>query len=200
MSILKVILYQLKKRFTTNYSAPRCIILGLLLISNLTLAAQTPITREFQLKAVFLFNFTQFVEWPASSFSTDRAPLVIGILGKNPFGAYLEEIVSGEKTNGHAITVQYYSDMEEIKTCHILFINMAEEKKVKRIVEGLKGRDILTVGDEPDFSEQGGMIRLFTRENKIKFQVNLEAAKAAGLVLSSKLLRLADIYVPPKNN
>jgi hypothetical protein len=164
------------------------------------LSAQTPVTREYQVKAVFLFNFTHFIEWPAASFSADQAPFVIGILGKNPFGAYLEEIVSGEKVNGHTVTVQYYNNMEEIKTCHILFINLAEEKKMEQVVESLKGRNILTVSDAPDFSEQGGMIRLFARDNKIKFQINLEASKAASLTLSSKLLRLADIYVPPKNS
>jgi hypothetical protein len=178
----------------------RCMLASVLLISTLALAGQTPVTREYQLKAVFLFNFTQFVEWPASSFSTDQSPLVIGILGKDPFGAALPEIVSGEKVNGHTVTVQYYNNTEEIKTCHILFINLAEPKKMERVVESLKGRNILTVSDAPDFSEQGGMVRFFIRDNKIKFQINLEASKAASLVLSSKLLKLADIYVPPKNS
>ena len=200
MPDLKVILYQLMKGAVLIFPNTRCMIAGIFLTGTLSLAGQTPVTREYQLKAVFLFNFTQFVEWPASSFATDQSPLVIGILGKDPFGAALPEIVSGEKVNGHPVTVQYYSNMEEIKTCHILFINLAEAKKTERVVGSLKGRNILTVSDEPDFSEQGGMVRFFIRDNKIKFQINLEASKAAGLVLSSKLLRLAEIYVPPKNS
>lgn len=188
------------KPHADKLSNVRIFITVLLVINNLALAAQAPPSREYELKAVFLFNFTQFVEWPAATFPSDQAPLVIGILGKNPFGAYLEEIVSGEKVNGHPVAVQYYNSIEEIRSCHILFINLAGAKKGERVVEDLKGRNILTVSDASGFSEQGGMIRLYTKDNKIKFQINLEASKAASLVISSKLLRLADIYIPPKNN
>jgi hypothetical protein len=172
----------------------------LLLITHLASAAQTPPSREYELKAVFLFNFSQFVEWPPASFSTGQAPFVIGILGKNPFGTYLEEIVSGERANGHTVTIQYYNDVKDIGACHILFINITGTKNTQRIVESLKGRNTLTVSDASDFSEQGGMVRFFTRDNKIKFEINPDASKAAGLVISSKLLRLAEIFTPQKNS
>lgn len=170
----------------------------LLLITHL--APAQPPSREYELKAVFLFNFSQFVEWPPASFPTAQAPLVIGILGKNPFGSYLEELVTGEKVNGHAVTIQYYNSVEEIRACHILFINLAETKKTERAIGDLKGRNILTVSDASDFSAEGGMIRFFTRDNKIKFEINLEASKAAALTISSKLLRLAEIFTPAKNS
>jgi hypothetical protein len=178
----------------------RSFIVFLLLITNLASAAQAPQSREYELKAAFLFNFSQFVDWPPASFSTDQAPFVIGILGQNPFGGYLEDIVSGEKANGHAVTVQYYNTIEEIRSCHILFINPAGTKNRERVVESLKGRNILTVSDASDFSELGGMIRFFTRDNKIKFEINPEASRAAGLTISSKLLRLAEIYTPKKSS
>src|SRR5258708_35454074 len=108
MSALEFILYALIKAQANIYRKVRHIVAGVILISNLGLTAQTPISREYQLKAVFIFNFTQFVEWPASSFPTDQAPIVIGILGKNPFGGYLGEIVSGEKVDGHTVSGQYY--------------------------------------------------------------------------------------------
>jgi len=164
------------------------------------LLAQQPGSREYQLKAVFLFNFTQFVEWPPNTFSDPERPLVIGVLGKNPFGNYLNEAVVNEKVNNHPLVVHYYNSIEEVKTCHILFINLSEANKLEQAVTSLKERSILTVSDSPDFPKQGGMIRFYTSNNKIKLQINLEASKAANLVLSSKLLRLAEIFSPPENN
>ncbi|HKO79162.1 MAG TPA: YfiR family protein [Chitinophagaceae bacterium] len=161
--------------------------------------AQTPVAREYQLKAVFLYNFTQFVEWPPNSFSSGQAPMVIGILGTDPFGSYLEETVAGEKMNDHPLRVEHYNTVEEIGSCQILFINVADKNKREQIIAKLKGRNILTVSDAPDFLSQGGMIRFFTKQDKIKLQVNLEETKTANLVISSKLLRLVDIFVPQKN-
>jgi len=178
----------------------RCLYISLLTAyCSFHLAAQSPASPEYEVKAVFLFNFTQFVQWPANSFPTDQAPLVIGILGEDPFGSYLKETVLGEKANGHAMTIQHYNNVEEIKTCHILFINLPGTN-VEQVVEGLKGRNILTVSDAPDFLRHGGMVRFFTRNNKIQLQINLDPSKEANLVISSKLLRLAEIFNPVKNN
>jgi len=186
--------------YVRKLSTARSIVIIVLLVTNLVVHAQRTPSREYQLKAIFLFNFTQFVDWPPGSFATEQSPLVIGILGENPFGSYLEETVSGEKVNEHSVIVQYYKNADEIKTCHILFINLAETKKGEQVVEALRGRNILTVSDAIDFLKGGGMVRFFTKSDKIKLQVNLEASKAANLVLSSKLLRLADLFDPSKNN
>ncbi len=156
--------------------------------------AQTP-SREYQLKAAFLFNFTRFVEWPASALPADETPLVIGILGNNPFGSFLEELVSGEKVDGHPVIVTQYKSTDDIKKCHILFINLPDPKKQAEAIADLHTKSILMVSDNVSFLSSGGMIRLFTRDNRIKMEVNVEASKAAGLTISSKLLRLADIYI-----
>jgi len=196
MPVIKAIPYQFVKPHTEKIFRSRFIItILLLLMSKLTLPAQTP-SREYQLKAAFLFNFTQFVEWPPGTFTTNEAPFVIGVMGENPFGSYLEEIVAGEKINGHPVSVNYYKSADEIKACHILFINLGETKKQEQVIAGLKDRHILTVSDKPNFPKYGGMIRFFTRDNKIKIQVNLEASKTARLVISSKLLKLAEIFNP----
>ena len=139
--------------------------------------AQTPVAREYQLKAVFLYNFTQFVEWPPSSFSSDQAPMVIGVLGTDPFGTYLEETVAGEKINGHPLLVQHYNTIEDVGACHVLYVNIADKEKREQIMTKLKRRNIITVSDAPDFSEQGGMMRFFTRPGKIKLQVNIDVSK-----------------------
>lgn len=149
--------------------------------------------QEYQVKAVFLFHFAQFVDWPPSAFPEPQTPLVIGVLGKDPFGAYLDEIVLGETVNNHPLAVHRYARVEEITTCHILFISRSEEDRLEQVLVGLKGRDILTVGDADRFSARGGMIRFVTEQGRIRLRINLKAAEAANLKLSSKLLRPAEI-------
>jgi hypothetical protein len=173
-----------------------CLLALILLQGSQHVQAQPP-SREYQLKAVFLFNFTQFVDWPANAFENVQSPLVIGVIGDNPFGAYLAQTVSGEKINGHPLTVQYYKNEEEIKLCHILFVNVSESKKQEQVLETVKGKNVLTVSDHPDFLKQDGMIRFVTNNNKIKLQINMDACKESKMVLSSKLLRLAEIVKNP---
>ena len=175
------------------------VICAILLSSGLNVSAQSASSREYQVKAVFLFNFAQFVEWPPEAFPEARTPLVIGILGEDPFGAYLDETVRGETVNNRPLTVQRYSQVEEIKTCHVLFISRSEAYRLEQILASLKGRNILTVGDAVGFARRGGMIRFLIEQNKIRLRVNLEAAKDANLVLSSKLLRPAEIVAPGKD-
>lgn len=160
--------------------------------------AQAVPSRENQVKAIFLFNFTQFVEWPPGTFSSNEEPLVIGILGSDPFGPYLEETISGEKINGHSIIITRYDDIEDVDTCHILFINSEKTDINEEMIRKLRGQNILTVSDSVDFLQQGGMIRFFNNEGKVKLEVNLESVKSANLVISSKLLRLMEIFTPRK--
>ncbi len=171
----------------------------LLLSGGLDLPAQTPATPEYQVKAVFLFNFAQFVEWPPEAFREAHSPVVIGVLGEDPFGSYLDETVRGEKVNNRPLVVQRYRRAEEIKTCHILFVSRSETERLEPIFAGLRGRNILTVGDAVGFAQRGGMIRFVTEKNKIRLRINLEAAKAASLMISSKLLRPAEIVAPGKD-
>jgi hypothetical protein len=139
-----------------------------------------------------LFNFAQFVDWPPKAFPEAQTPLVIGILGEDLFGSYLDETVRGEKVNDRPLVVQRYHRIGEIKTCHVLFISRSESARLEEILASLKGRSILTVGDTDDFALRGGMIRFVTEKNKIRMRINLEAVKAANLTISSKLLRLAE--------
>ena len=174
------------------------VICAILLSSGLNVSAQSASSREYQVKAVFLFNFAQFVEWPTNAFSQAQTPLVIGVLGEDPFGAYLDETVRGEKVNNRSLVVERYRRAEEIKTCHVLFISRSEADRLAEILANLKGRNILTVGDAESFAERGGMIRFATEKNKLRLKVNLEAVKAANLTISSKLLRSAGIVTPGK--
>lgn len=161
--------------------------------------AQTKISKEYQVKAVFLFNFAQFITWPPDTFTNTNAPFCIGILGDDPFGAFLDETVRNETVNGHPLVVQRYHNTKDIKDCQILFVSRSESRRMKRILADLKDKNILTVGDTEGIMENGGIIRFSTEENKIHFKVNLEAAKNANLTISSKMLRLAEIVTPRKD-
>jgi hypothetical protein len=171
---------------------------GLLLLSGSEVLAQTAPSREYQVKAVFLFNFAQFVEWPPAAFAGARSPLVIGILGGDPFGAYLDETVRDEKVSNRPLEIQRYQRVDEIKTCHVLFISRSEANRLEQILVSFKDRHILIVGDGDDFVQRGGMIRLATAQNKIRLIINVDAAKAANLTISSKLLRAAELVTPSK--
>lgn len=148
---------------------------------------------EYALKAAFLFNFAQFVEWPPSALPSPQAPLVIGILGNDPFGDSLDSIVRGERISGHPLEVHRYQDARDIDACHVLFVSRSESGVLEAILQELRGRPILTVADFSRFGIQGGMIQFVKENNRIRFQINLDAAREAGLTISSKLLRPAEI-------
>jgi len=156
-------------------------------------SAQGAASKEYQVKAIFLFNFAQFVEWPASAFADPQKPMVIGIFGDDPFGAYLDDAVRGEKVNGRPIAIKRYRRLDEVKTCHILCISRSEASRLKQNLDGLKRRDILIVSEINEFCRKGGMIEFVTEKGKIRLRINVEAAKAAHLTISSKLLRPAEI-------
>jgi hypothetical protein len=173
----------------------------LLLLGWLTphVSAQTAVAREYQLKAVFLFNFAQFVAWPPPAFAAPDSPMVIGVLGEDPFHHALDDTVRGEKVEGHPIAIERYRRLEDLRPCHVLFICRSELPRLDQILARVKGQPVLTVGDAEGFAQRGGMIRFVSDNNKVRFRINVEAAKAANLSISSKLLRPADIVAPGKD-
>ncbi|HXC05721.1 MAG TPA: YfiR family protein, partial [Bacteroidia bacterium] len=162
-------------------------LLILLLARHSFVYAQTPVPVEYQLKAVFLFNFTRFVEWPPAVFENDQAPFVIGVLGENPFGTYLEGVGAGEKVNGHPLVIRYFKNTAEIKSCQILFLNKTNVHAEENALAACRDKNMLTVSDAPGFLEKGGIIRFFIVDNKVQLQINQEASRLAGLQISSKL-------------
>ncbi len=166
--------------------------LALALLSAAGTRAAVP-SAEYQLKAIFLFNFAQFVEWPSRAVAGELAPFVIGVLGDDPFGAYLDETVRGERIANHPIVVRRYRRAEEVTGCHVLFISRSEIAQMGQIVAGFKGQSILTVGDVDDFNRLGGIVRFVTEQGKIRLRIDVQAAQSAGLKISSKLLRSAMI-------
>lgn len=166
------------------------------LAAGSSLAAQTVRASEYRLKAVFLFNFAQFVDWPAEAFPDSETPFVIGVLGEDPFGDFLDQTVRGELLRGRPFQVRRYQSVDEIKTCHILFINRPDGDRLEGILSRLRNRPILTVSDAAGFADRGGMVRFVNDRSRIRLQINLDAAQAANLTISSKLLRVAEIAAP----
>jgi hypothetical protein len=148
---------------------------------------------EYQVKAVFLFNFAQFVEWPQESFAAADAPFTICVLGEDPFGAHLDDAVKGEAVQGHPLAVRRYGDAAQVDSCHILFIGGSKLGELDGILAMLKGRATLTVSDIDRSAERGAIIQFSSDRNRLRLRINIEEARSAGLVLSSKLLRPAEI-------
>jgi hypothetical protein len=154
-----------------------------------SLAQEQP--SEYQIKAAFLFNFAKFVEWPPKAFAETNSPIVIGVLGKNVFGNELERTIRDKRVYNRPFKFKNFESAGEATNCHILFISSSEKDNFAKIIGSLQSASVLTVSDSDGFIKAGGMINFLIEDTKIRFQINDEAAKKAGLVISSKLLSLS---------
>jgi hypothetical protein len=162
------------------------------LVCTAAVPAQRGAFAEREVKAVFLLNFVQFVDWPSTAFAGPDSPVVIGVLGDDPFGPLLDEVVVGEVVKGRKLSVARFRRVEDVKNCHVLFVSPSEAATYERILTALNSRPMLTVGETTNFTTLG-MIRFLTESNRVRLEVNVEAAKSAGLTISSNLLRAARI-------
>jgi YfiR/HmsC-like len=120
--------------------------------------------------------------------------VVIGVLCRNPFGDALQAAVRGETAHGRPLEIRQLRQLSEASSCHIVFISSSEEPRVREIVRALSGQAVLTVSDMDNFArEHGGMVRFVTVENKVTLRIHVERAKAIGLMIDSRLLRMAEI-------
>jgi len=164
-----------------------------LLALALTAQAAPPSPNEYALKAVFLYNVVRFVDWPASAFSSRKDPLVIGIVGPDPFGPLLYEAIAGETYQGRPITVAHYARPRDIRHCHLLFVGRANHDRLDQILAKAAGQTMLTVGETDYFLDHGGMIALTAYKNRVHLQINGTTLAKSRLGVSSKLLQVAQI-------
>lgn len=151
------------------------------------------IDREYPLKAAYLYNFGTYIEWPESAFVDSTSPLVLGILGQNSFGNELDQLVR-RRIGSRPITVRHFSDATDISECHILFIAASvSERQLTDAFAKVRGLPILCVGETPGFARAGGDIGFFVQQNKLRFEINIHAARQQGLKISSKLLGVATV-------
>jgi hypothetical protein len=144
---------------------------------------------EYQVKAAFLYHFAKFIEWPAAAGKGDV--VVIGVLGVDPFGPALDFLFEDKTLRGKPFEVRRVASVTEARSCHLLFVSIADKNEVQRALAALAGSPVLTVGDSMDFVAGGGIIYLFVEESRIRFDINLAAARRSRLAISAALLRLA---------
>ena len=151
---------------------------------------------EYLIKAGFIFNFAKFVEWPPTTFAQPDSPIVIGILGTDPFGTIIDHIVQDKKIGGRGFVVKrlkWGAEAKDLRECKILFVGASERAHIDELVQIVKFLPILTVGETPGFAEHGGVIRFVLEDNRVRFEVNVDAARQGGITISSRLLTLARI-------
>lgn len=148
---------------------------------------------EFQIKAAALYNVITFTDWPASAFSAPDSPLIVGILGYGPVAAALEKLVGSETRRGRRIVSRSLQSAAEARACHVLYIARSEHDRWQSIRSRLANLPILTASDAENFAHEGGMVQFAMERDKLRLIVNLDAARARGLLISSKVLRLAEV-------
>lgn len=146
---------------------------------------------EYEHRALYLYNFAKFTTWPKEAFADENAPLVVGILGQDPFGADLN-IIKDKVIKNRKLVVKTFNTVEEIKECHLLFISPSEEERLSTVLSALEKRSILTVTEVKDEEAARGMINLVVlNDNRLGFDIDKAGAEAAQLKLDTQLLRLA---------
>jgi hypothetical protein len=155
------------------------------------LGAQSQVLTEYEIKAGFLFNFTKFVEWPAGTFVNSSAPIILGIVGENPFGNLLTEAATGKAVNGRAVLVRQFKEGQDLRSCQVLFVALTDKKHIVQTLGKLKGSSVLTVGEGSGFTQSGGMIAFLVEGNKVRLEIDLRPASEAQLKISAKVIAVA---------
>lgn len=157
-------------------------------------SADESAAEEYAVKAAFLYHFAQFVEWPEGAFQNANSPLVYCTIGEDPFQGALDNSLKGKFVGARAVQVRHLRGIQEGQGCHLIFLG-GGDKQVLATLALLRGNAILTVGESERFAKEGGMIGFCLEENKIRFEINLEAAEQANLRISSRLLTLAKTVI-----
>jgi hypothetical protein len=151
---------------------------------------------EHQVKAAFLYNFANFVEWPAAALGPAGSPLKVCVLGADPFGGALDEAFRDQVVQGRKVLIVRGQTLDALGRCHILFLPQAEQGRWRDMVRELRSVPTLTVGDGPPLAREGGIINFVIEAQRVRFEINPTAAEQAGLRISSKLLTLAKVVAP----
>jgi hypothetical protein len=156
------------------------------------LCEDLPAATEYQIKALCLLNFAKYVDWPAQAFADTNSPILIGIIGENKFEDDLKDAMEGRCAGGRKIVVTAVASDKDYRKCQILFIGASDIRREAEILKDLKSLPVLTVGETEQFARDGGIINFTDHDGKVRFAINLRAAREVGLGISSKLLSLGD--------
>jgi hypothetical protein len=159
--------------------------------ASISISAELSRLNEYEIKAAFLYNFIKFTEWPTDGLGKAGDAFVIGVLGKDPFGAALDNVIAGETFHNRKVIARRFTAPEEAANSDVLFISASEESNLAAILKRLDGHSILTISDMEKFVQRGGMINLKKENNRVVFEINLDAAKRGKLEMNAQLLALA---------
>ncbi len=181
----------LRKRLWTEQ--PVRAVLGLLLLVALLLPLPLSDARanqidEYRAKAAFLAAFPKFIDWPQGTFPSQQAPLLLCVFGDFSFGTSLAEVTRGTAVRGRAVEVRWARKEQDLHACQILFVSRSEAKQYAKIFKALEGASVLTVGETPDFLASGGAIGFLMEDDRLQFEVSVDAAANAHLRISSSML------------
>ncbi len=169
------------------------LILALLGLGMPALGQEKRSAEEYELKAAFLLNFAKFVEWPPPARPPPGAPVRIGIVGKDPSGGTIQNSLNGKTVNEGPIVVEIIERAEQAQGCHLLFVPSGDRDLEAVILKAVKGRPVLTVGEREGFLQSGGLFNFYSEDKKLRLELDNDSIRSAGMVVSSKLLRLARI-------
>ena len=169
------------------------ILAGVLCAASTDARAQSAASKEYQIKAACLLNFIQFIEWPPAAFAEPAAPVIVGVLGEDPFGDALEQTFQDELIQGRPVVVRRSRQIDDLKNCHLVFIARSEKDHLMEILKTLSSSSIVTVSETEGFAQSGGIINFYLDSGKIRFEVNADAAQHGGLKVGSQLLKRARI-------
>lgn len=161
-------------------------------------STDTKRAKEYKIKAAFLYNFCVFTTWPKEAFKKDDSPIVVGVLGSDPFGPALDAALKKKKVDNRAFRIERYAKFKDIGDCHLLFVPSDSAKHMSDVKKKLENKHTLIVGESTSFALAGGAIGFYVEKKKMRFEVNTAETKRRGLSISSKLLKLARIVKEPK--
>ena len=172
-------------------------LLGGLLLACVPVLAQ-PTAPENQIKGAFLAKLSQYIEWPAATFAKADQPIVIGILGEDPFGPEFDVSLRAFKVAGRAVQARRLRRVEEAKGCHLLYVSPSENGNLRTILTALRSQPILTAGDHPEFLKLGGALRFWRKGESIAFHISADALREAQITAHPRLLQLSDDPAKPR--
>ncbi len=180
------------KRFGLIAAIPVVILVAAVIYGVYNAHAQVPGASEYRIKSAFLYNFAKFVEWPGNPAPDTKDFITLCIVGQDHFGDIIET-VRGKTVKGKNLVIRQCKEIMDFEDCQIIFISSSEKERVRQILEAIQNRNVLTVGEMKGFAQLGGIINFIIKKNKVRFEINVDAANRAGLKISSKLLKLAKI-------
>lgn len=168
------------------------------LVSPCLTLGQSEVSQEYQVKAAFLYNFAKFVDWPSAAFANDKAPITVCIYGKDPFGATLDDTVRSKTIGARGFVVRRPKSPKDMAGCQIAYLGGSAGDQLRDFLSIVDSSNVLSVGEDPHFADQGGDIQFVMEDGKIRFLINVDSVNRAGFKMSSKLLALAKLVHDPK--